>query len=138
MAGGVVHEQMLIGAQNALHAGKRRIVNWHELCVIEIDAGAVKCPQHAVGDVGGAGIGEEVAAAGLGHELVLLRFDGCPYRAILDVQTSVRGMAATIASRAGKSGLQFADYRGRALPLVTGMPTQVDRSSPSRPPDCRS
>ena len=68
MAGGVVHEQMLVGAQHAFHAGERRIIDLDEIRVVEVDTGAVHRPQHTVGDVGRAGVGEELAAAGFhGH-----------------------------------------------------------------------
>lgn len=67
MARGVVNEQMLFSAQDPLHPGEGGIVNAHKIWVIEVDARPIHRPENAVGDIGGAGIGKEVAAAGFAH-----------------------------------------------------------------------
>src|ERR1035438_6112143 len=72
VAGGVVHEQMPAGAQHALHAGEGLIVDLLKVRIVEVDTGPVHRPQHAVGDVGRAGIGEELTAPGLGTHCLLL------------------------------------------------------------------
>ena len=79
MAGRVVHEQVLLRPKHTFHPGEGGFVDLHELRVVEIDAGAVHRPQDAVGDVGRAGIGEEVAAARLGHVGVLSVSSGRSY-----------------------------------------------------------
>ena len=80
VAGGVVHEQMLVSSQDALNAREGLVVNRHELLVVEVDAGAIKRPQHAVGDIGRARIGEEMSAARLRHERDPIGFLLRPFR----------------------------------------------------------
>ena len=66
VARGIVKKQMLLRLQYVLHAGDGGIINLDEFRIVEVDAGAVHGPQHAVGDIRRAGIGKEMPAAGLG------------------------------------------------------------------------
>jgi hypothetical protein len=73
VAGCGIHEQMLAGAQHALHPGIAGIEHRGEIRVHEVDRDVVDRPQDAVGDVRRAGIGEKLPAAGLrkGHRALV-------------------------------------------------------------------
>ena len=66
VAARVVHIECLVGLQDPLHAGMAGVLDGQELVRHEIEDGPVHRPQHAVGNVGRAGIVEELASAGLG------------------------------------------------------------------------
>ena len=66
VAGRGIHEEVLVGLQDALHAVVAGVVDGDEFFRHEIDYGPVHRAQDAVGNVGRAGIVEELAATGLG------------------------------------------------------------------------
>ena len=66
VAGRGIHEQVLVGLQHALHAVVAGVMNGDELFRHEIDYRPVHRAQDPVGNVGRAGIVEELAATGLG------------------------------------------------------------------------
>ena len=60
-----IHEQTVLGTQHALHPLEARVIDLAEVRVVEVDRRPVNRAEHAVGDVGRAGVGEEMPAAGL-------------------------------------------------------------------------
>ena len=73
VAARVVHIECLVGLQDPLHAGMAGVLDGQELVRHEIEDRPVHRPQHAVGNVGRAGIVEELASAGLGIHVLRLR-----------------------------------------------------------------
>ena len=69
VAGRGVEEDLLVGLQDALHAAVAGALDLEELRREEVHDRPVHRPQHAVGNVGRAGIVEELAAARLGVHL---------------------------------------------------------------------
>jgi hypothetical protein len=65
MAGRGVEEDFLVGLEHTLHAGVAGAVDFEELRRQEIHHRPIHRPQDAVGNVGRAGIVEELAAARL-------------------------------------------------------------------------
>ncbi len=66
VAARIVHVERLVGLQDPLHAGVAGVLDGQELVRHEVEHRPVHRPQYAVGNIGRAGVVEELASAGLG------------------------------------------------------------------------
>src|SRR5580698_6246604 len=125
---------MVLGLQHALHAGERRIVDFDELRIVEVDRWPIERAEYAVWYVGGAWIGEELAAAGFcrgcAHGLLLIgaASPGGGARIhegngmVVKVQLGMAGQC----NGGGRTGLRGRWGRGRAY-----IPTPPPQPSPA-------